>query len=205
MHTKASALIALPAAVLLALSLGACDEETVTTSTASSSLSGSDPSASLKDKSPTDSDDASATPSPKARTSSSASVGSSADPSARVAAIEDLKVGDCVSEIATDTQNSEKVATEATVVDCSAPHRYEMVGNGQSTAATYTEADTDSEISTVCKPLMSSYVGSPAKAEDYRILAVAPSQETWDQGDRTFVCFAQKPDGSPLNNSIKNS
>ena len=97
------------------------------------------------------------------------------------------------------------MATEATVVDCSTPHKYEMLGTGDSTATTFAEADTTAEISKICEPLMNSYVGSPSKASSYKILGVTPSQESWDQGDRTFVCLAQNADKSPLNNSIKNS
>ena len=80
-----------------------------------------------------------------------------------------------------------------------------MVGTGDTTASTFAEADTNTEMSKICEPLVTSYVGSSSKADSYRILAVTPSQETWDQGDRTFVCFAQNKDKSPLNNSIKNS
>lgn len=207
MRTKTSALIALPTALLLALSLSACDEDAVsTTPTDSSSSSSDDSSTSSKDKESQDSkgsDDAS--PSSKASASSSSSTNSTADPNAKTVAIEDLKAGDCISEIATDTQDSQKVATEATVVDCSTPHQYEMVGTGDTTASTFAEADTNTEMSKICEPLVTSYVGSSSKANSYRILAVTPSQETWDQGDRTFVCFAQNKDKSPLNNSIKNS
>ena len=191
MRTKTSALIALPTALLLALSLSACDEDAVNTTT---------------DSSPSSSDDSStSSPSSKASASSTSSSSATADPNARTVTIEDLKAGDCISDIATDTQDSQKVATEATVVDCSTPHQYEMVGTGDTTASTFSEADTNTEMSKICEPLVTSYVGSPSKANSYRILAVTPSQETWDQGDRTFVCFAQNSDKSPLNNSIKNS
>ena len=206
MRTKTSALIALPTALLLALSLSACDEDAVSTTPTDSSPSSSDDSSTPSDNESQDSKDSDdASPSSKASASSTSSSSATADPNARTVTIEDLKAGDCVSDIATDTQDSQKVATEATVVDCSTPHQYEMVGTGDTTASTFSEADTSTEMSKICEPLVTSYVGSPSKANSYRILAVTPSQETWDQGDRTFVCFAQNSDKSPLNNSIKNS
>jgi len=205
MRTKTSALIALPTALLLALSLSACDEDAVSTTTDSSSSSSDDSSTPSDNESQDSKDSDDASPSSKASASSTSSSSATADPNARTVTIEDLKAGDCISDIATDTQDSQKVATEATVVDCSTPHQYEMVGTGDTTASTFSEADTNTEMSKICEPLVTSYVGSPSKANSYRILAVTPSQETWDQGDRTFVCFAQNSDKSPLNNSIKNS
>ena len=209
MRKTSSALIALPTALLLALSLSACDEDAVsTTPTDSSSSSSSDSSPSSKDKESQDSkdsDDASAAPSSKSSASSKAGASPSATADPRTVDINDLQAGDCISDVATDTQDSQKVATEATVVDCSTPHKYEMLGTGDSTATTFAEADTTAEISKICEPLMNSYVGSPSKASSYKILEVTPSQESWDQGDRTFVCLAQNADKSPLNNSIKNS
>jgi len=205
MRTKTSALIALPTALLLALSLSACDEDAVNTTTDSSPSSSDDSSTSSDNESQDSKDSDDASPSSKASASSTSSSSATADPNAKTVTIEDLKAGDCISDIATDTQDSQKVATEATVVDCSTPHQYEMVGTGDTTASTFSEADTNTEMSKICEPLVTSYVGSPSKANSYRILAVTPSQETWDQGDRTFVCFAQNSDKSPLNNSIKNS
>ncbi len=205
MRTKTSALIALPTALLLALSLSACDEDAVNTTTDSSPSSSDDSSTPSDNESQDSKDSDDASPSSKASASSTSSSSATADPNARTVTIEDLKAGDCISDIATDTQDSQKVATEATVVDCSTPHQYEMVGTGDTTASTFSEADTSTEMSKICEPLVTSYVGSPSKANSYRILAVTPSQETWDQGDRTFVCFAQNSDKSPLNNSIKNS
>lgn len=205
MRTKTSALIALPTALLLALSLSACDEDAVNTTTDSSPSSSDDSSTSSDNESQDSKDSDDASPSSKASASSTSSSSATADPNAKTVTIEDLKAGDCISDIATDTQDSQKVATEATVVDCSTPHQYEMVGTGDTTASTFSEADTNTEMSKICEPLVTSYVGSPSKANSYRILAVTPSQETWDQGDRTFVCLAQNADKSPLNNSIKNS
>ena len=80
-----------------------------------------------------------------------------------------------------------------------------MIGTGQSTASSSTEANTPEEISTVCTPVLESYVGSPSTAEKYRVAALTPVQSSWDQGDHSFTCFAQNPDDTPLNNSIKNS
>ena len=203
MRTKTSSLIALPTALLLALSLSACDEDAVSTpSTRPSSSAKADSTDSPKDKDARDSDDdSSATPEADASADSSAG----ADGDAKTVGIRDLKAGDCISEMVNGTKHGETGSTGAKLVDCSSPHKYEVTGTGQSSASSYAEANTPEEITTVCTPVLESYVGSPYKAKKYQVAALAPVQSSWDQGDHSFVCFAQNPDETPLNNSIKNS
>ena len=207
MLTKASPLIALPTAFLLALSLSACDEDAVSIpSTRASSSAEADstesPKDSPKDKEAKDSDDDSST-APEASASADSSTGAEGD--AKTVDISDLKTGNCVTEMVTGTKHGETGTTGAKVVDCSTPHQYEVIGTGQSTASSYTEADTPEEISTVCTPVLESYVGSSSTAKKSRVAALTPVQSSWDQGDHSFTCFAQNPDETPLNNSIKNS
>lgn len=220
MRTRTSALIALPTALLLALGLSACDEEVATTaptdSPSSSSAESSAPSKDKdkgkdkdgkdKDKDGKDKDKGKGKESAGASTkpSSKAGASSSSDPNTKNVDINDLKAGDCISEVTTGSQGSQDVVSGTTVVDCSTPHQYEMIGTGTTTAATHAEANTSKEMAKVCSPLLTKYVGSSA-ADKYSVLAATPVQEAWDQGDRSFVCVAQNADESPLNNSIKNS
>lgn len=203
------ALIALPTAFLLALSLSACDEEAVTTTpTNSSSSSSAESSAPSKDKGKDrdkdKGDKGKESAGASTKPSSKAGASSSSDPNAKNVDINDLKAGDCISEVTTDSQDSQESISSTTVVDCSTPHQYEMIGTGTTTAATHAEANTSKEMAKVCSPLLTKYVGSSA-ADKYSVLAATPVQEAWDQGDRSFVCVAQNADESPLNNSIKNS
>ena len=204
MRTRSPALIALPTALLLALSLSACDEDAVSTTPTGSSTSSSDNSTDSskdnedsKDSKDKDSDDASDAPSSKA--------GSSASADGKTVAIGDLKTGDCVTEMVDETRGGETGTSEAKVVDCSVPHQYEMIGTAKSKASSYADSNTAEEISAVCEPVLQSYVGSSSKAADYTVAALTPMQSAWDQGDHEFTCFAQNADDSPLNNSIKNS
>lgn len=203
------ALIALPTVFLLALSLSACDEEAVTTtptnSSSSSSAESSAPSKDKdKDKDKDKGDKGKESAGASTKPSSKAGASSSSDPNAKNVDINDLKAGDCISEVTTDSQDSQESISSTTVVDCSTPHQYEMIGTGTTTAATHAEANTSKEMAKVCSPLLTKYVGSSA-ADKYSVLAATPVQEAWDQGDRSFVCVAQNADESPLNNSIKNS
>ena len=200
MRTNIPSLIALPMALLLAVSLSACDEEAVgTPSTRPSSSATANPTDSPKDEPSQDSD---ATPSatPQADASSATAKGG-----ATTVDIQDLKTGNCISEMVNGTEQGGTDATGAKLVDCSTPHQYEVTGTGQSTASTYAEASTSDEVTAVCNPVLEKYVGSSSKAKKYRVAALTPSQSSWDQGDHSLVCFAQNRDNTPLNNSIKNS
>ena len=203
MRTKASPLIALPTALLLAVSLSACDEEAASApSTHPSSSVKAAPTGSPQGKDTRGSDDdSSATPQADASASSSAK----AEGGAKTVSIQDLKTGNCISEMVNGTEQGGTDATGAKLVDCSTPHQYEVTGTGQSTASTYAEASTSDEVTAVCNPVLEKYVGSSSKAKKYRAAALTPSQSSWDQGDHSLVCFAQNRDNTPLNNSIKNS
>ena len=206
MRTNIPSLIALPMALLLAVSLSACDEEAVSTpSTGPSSSAKADPSGSPQGKDSRGSDGGSSA-TPEADASAGSSAG--AEGGAKTVDVHDLKTGNCISELVNEPKNGETSATSATsakLVDCSTPHQYEVTGTGQSTASTYAEASTSDEVTAVCNPVLEKYVGSSSKAKKYRVVALTPSQSSWDQGDHSLVCFAQNRDNTPLNNSIKNS
>jgi len=190
MRTNIPSLIALPMALLLAVSLSACDEEAVgTPSTRPSSSATADPT-----DEPSQGSDA--TPSATPRADASTGPSAKAEDGAKTVSIQDLKAGNCISEMVNGTEQGGSDATGAKLVDCSTPHQYEVTGTGQSTASTYAE---------VCNPVLEKYVGSSSKAKKYRVAALTPSQSSWDQGDHSLVCFAQNRDNTPLNNSIKNS
>ena len=199
MRTTASSLIALPTALLLAVSLSACDEEAVGTPSTRPSSSAT--------AGPTDEPSQGSDANPSATPRADASTGSSAkaEDGAKTVSIQDLKAGNCISEMVNGTEQGGTDATGAKLVDCSTPHQYEVTGTGQSTASTYAEATTSDEVTTVCAPVLESYVGSPSKAKKYQAAALTPSQSSWDQGDHSLTCFAQNRDNTPLNNSIKNS
>ena len=209
MPTRVSSLIALPTALLLAVSLSACDEDAVSTPSAhpSSSAKAAPSKDSPKDKDARGSDgDSSATP--QATASADSSAGAEGD--AKTVNIHDLKAGNCISGLVNEPEHGETNATNATstsakLVDCSTPHQYEVIGTRQSTASTYTEANASKEITTVCAPVLESYVGPSSKTQKYQVAALTPLQSSWDQGDHSFICIVQNRDNTPLNNSIKNS
>ena len=185
------------------MSLSACDEEAVgTPSTRPSSSATADPTDSPTDEPSQGSD---ATPSATPRADASTGSSAKAEGGAKTVSIQDLKAGNCISEMVNGTEQGGSDATGAKLVDCSTPHQYEVTGTGQSTASTYAEASTSDEVTAVCNPVLEKYVGSSSKAKKYRVAALTPSQSSWDQGDHSLVCFAQNRDNTPLNNSIKNS
>jgi hypothetical protein len=97
----------------------------------------------------------------------------------------DVKMGDCLSEIPSDT----KVLTVKTI-DCAKPHAGEvfavlqMPGGdfpGQSTIDTYADK---------CSPALASYSPSSMTDDSVQLYVLYPTAETWDQGDRAVTCIA---------------
>lgn len=194
MRLKTSALIALPSALLLALSLSACGKETATTaSTGSSPSSTAGSSASSTDKATRNNSDG-----------ASAGSSSGAD-NARTVSIHDLQTGDCLSKMGPESIDGGQSTAKATVVDCAAPHQFEIVGEAESTATSLSEATAPQAIVDTCQPVLETYVGSTKQATGYRIGSLNPNQSSWDQGDHTLTCFLQAPDDNPLNKSAKDS
>lgn len=112
----------------------------------------------------------------------------------------DLSVGTCFDvPTASDFSTVEKR-------DCTAAHDAEVV-----LVAEYTEGDTfpisltlDRYIDNTCVPAAEAYVGRPAEEiDDLRLGLFSPTRDAWDNGKRTFTCYAQGVDGAKLTKSVK--
>jgi hypothetical protein len=115
--------------------------------------------------------------------------------------LENLAVGDCF-----DTGDTE-VLTEVDSKECDEPHQYEVVH-----VATWTGPDDtypsgtaqDDFIATECLPAFAQYVGTDFETSSLFMTTITPSEESWADGDRAFVCAAYDRD-NPLNSSVRDS
>jgi len=118
--------------------------------------------------------------------------------------VNDLEVGDCV-ELDID---SEEVST-LPVVDCDEPHHAEVF----LTAELFEDEDEfprgESMVQriddTCAGDAFEQFVGTPYQESSLELYYAAPSRESWDQGDRTVVCFVIRPDGGTLERSVQGS
>lgn len=108
----------------------------------------------------------------------------------------DLRAGDCFNQPEGDQESLGEVA----VVDCAAPHSFEVFHTVTVTGDTFPgdsalETQADSE----CGPRFDSWVADSSKF-GYRY--APPSQQTWEQADdRVILCVAAPMDGGQTTGS----
>ena len=112
----------------------------------------------------------------------------------------ELQVGDCFSY----SNSSSTQVGDVEVVDCSAPHLYEVYNNYQITQSTFPDTSTmESEQRTACYDTFETYVGTSYDRSQYDATTLTPTEASWAQGDRTITCILKTKDGSEITGSLK--
>lgn len=117
-----------------------------------------------------------------------------------------LQVGDCFN----DPENLEDVVYNVAAVPCNEAHDSEVFAVA-SVAAAFPRAfpgqDALWEYSyDVCSGSpFDSYVGTPYSDSSLEVFSFTPTQESWDEGDREFVCALFRLDGAKLNGTVRGS
>ncbi|MFD6136246.1 DUF4190 domain-containing protein [Isoptericola sp. NPDC056618] len=112
-----------------------------------------------------------------------------------------LNLGDCF-ELPDDATD----LTGVVAVDCTTPHGAELVGVDELTDAEY--PGEDSVVATTedfCFEEFADYVGTGYDASALDMMYLYPTEASWTFGDRRLMCWAQNPDGSPLEASVQGS
>lgn len=114
----------------------------------------------------------------------------------------DLDVGDCFTEI--EDENSVETVP---LIDCKAPHVYEVYAEGNITDSTLPVGDAMTDWGTrICVAPFKDYVGIDYYASTaYDITYLNPTPGSWANGDRTISCLITSTDGSELVGSAKNT
>ena len=114
----------------------------------------------------------------------------------------DLEVGDCV-EDETSLNESSLLA-----IDCTDDHTLELIGRFDVEGDEYPGGDElRAQGDERCTgELFESYVGAPYDPEgDVLVTPVLPSEDSWEDGDRTVLCFAHAPDLAETDASVEDS
>lgn len=187
--------LAVPAALLLALGLAACG------GSASESASSSAPSTAASDTMTDTMSDSAAT------AAAEETVDTSTDTSTDSVWAMDLEVGDCFTEMAADTTDDGETVDKVDLIDCTAPHRYEVYNNYEiSDATTLPTGDAlDEETYNACYDSFQAYVGTSYEDSVYDVTWLTPTPDSWERGDHVISCLATTQDGSDLTKSVKGS
>lgn len=111
-----------------------------------------------------------------------------------------LRVGDCLPK----DVNGE-VATVA-VVPCRQQHASEVFARVTLDDPAYPDDDTmNAHTWAACEELFEPYVGAAYGTSAFTLSALAPSRESWDQGDTSVVCLLHPASGEPSTGSARQS
>ncbi len=200
MRTTTRAL-ALPTALILAVGIAACgsDDSNGSTGTAApQTTAASDTSSSDSGLGSVSDDSSSSAP------SSASAAATEAD--AETKSAQDLEVGDCFTDMGTETDDDGATVNTVDVVDCSAPHLYEVYKNGDIEADSFPTGDAmDEKTADVCYDAYADYVGTSLDESSLTATALTPTSSSWTLGDRTVSCIITSQDGSDLTSSAKGS
>ena len=136
-------------------------------------------------------------PSPSVRPSPRNAVPSPKPVPARKKYVEDLRTGDCmlVSKLGDSV-------FKIPVVPCRQAHDAEVVGIAHLAGTWHGETALEKLGNTTCDRLFERYVGVPADASDHGSSWFGPTADSWRQGDRLIVCYADDG-GATRTGSVK--
>jgi hypothetical protein len=120
----------------------------------------------------------------------------------------DLGVGDCFDT--TEVEGADGlVVTTVVLVDCDEPHRAEVFAvetfEAESTDPFPGTEERDEVAQTLCEPGFEEFVGVSVAESELVLLWLAPTAESWEDGDREVTCAVAAPDDELLEESVAGS
>lgn len=111
----------------------------------------------------------------------------------------DIEAGDCFGFEVENTQ-----ITDVAAVPCSEPHQFQAFHvQDYETAAFPVGTEMAAIFETVCFGPFESFVGVPYVDSALFADMIAPSEESFAEGDREYVCYLYEEDGSDLTGSME--
>lgn len=117
----------------------------------------------------------------------------------------ELGIGDCF-DVTERAGDDGAVVETVTLVDCDEPHRAEVFA-----IETIEAADTDpfpgveerdATAMGLCEPGFEEFVGIPAVESELALVWLAPTEESWDDGDREVTCAVSATGDERLEESV---
>lgn len=114
----------------------------------------------------------------------------------------ELRVGDCFDLKDPDAEELSDVNARP----CASEHEYEIVYLVTLPSGAY-PADSvfDAYLESHCVPSFATYIGKPYQDSALAMSWLAPTEASWDEGDRILQCVVWSPNQSRLTSSLKGS
>jgi hypothetical protein len=111
--------------------------------------------------------------------------------------VDDLRVGDCF-----DAGDEEEIS-DVDGIPCGETHDYEVFAVQDRDGETYpTETEFDTIFDSICVSAFEPYVGSDYATSAFYAGMITPSEETWDDGDREYICYLYEPVDDTLTENV---
>jgi hypothetical protein len=113
--------------------------------------------------------------------------------------VDDLRAGDCFNS------GDEEEISDVDGVPCSQAHEYEvfLVTSWEGTGTFPPDSQLDAIFFEVCEPSFTSYVGEPYETSAIYATMISPSEESWNDGGREFICVLYDPEDAELTESLR--
>lgn len=111
--------------------------------------------------------------------------------------VDDLRIGDCF-----DAGNETEIS-DVDGMPCDEPHDYEVFAVQERDGDTYpTEDEFDAIFESICIAAFEPYVGSDYTTSALYAGMITPSESSWDDGDREYVCYLYEPVDETLTENV---
>lgn len=87
------------------------------------------------------------------------------------------------------------VSAAVELIDCGSPHRFEVFASLLLEDAEYPGGALEATATARCRAAFATFVGLDFDASVLRLRLIAPSADTWEQGDREVLCVVSDPEG----------
>ncbi|AYD90381.1 hypothetical protein D4740_10570 [Actinomyces sp. 2119] len=125
-------------------------------------------------------------------------------PDSSLAFLDDLEVGDCLTDTPDDVMSSSNPLLHVT--DCKESHYLELYHTGEAAEESYETYDEEAlaaDVETACTSQFSGYASSDVDETSFRLLYLYPNEVAWNaSNDRGFLCFAFRVDESAMTGSV---
>ena len=112
----------------------------------------------------------------------------------------DIAVGECLGEL------GEGEVTDVEKEDCSEPHDSEVYAAFDLPGGDYPGVDGVQEVAFVgCLERFEGFVGNAYQSSTLDVTWLAPSPESWSDGDREVICMVYDLEGGKLTGSMEDS
>jgi hypothetical protein len=113
--------------------------------------------------------------------------------------VDELREGDCFNT----TEEGE--ISDVDGVPCNEPHEYEVfaLSNYEGDGTYPPDSATEAIFTQICEPDFEPYVGAPYATSEIYGQMITPSEESWNAGDRGYICLLYDPDDAELTESLE--